>query len=179
MAAPFGLGDRPAQRGTATELLLQNEYLATENRILKALLARLASAMTRGKLWRRSEGGSAARRWKRLPASQNPIPSSAGIEDSLPTSSTAQRSADLPVGRELVRRPNIECYVWRERIPAGVTTASSEPWPTWGMRCRTRPSATSRPPWDRSRPEAESNHQLEGLHPQSHGRPGGNGLLHG
>ena len=56
------------------ELLVQNEYLAAENRILKARLPRLASAMARGKLWRRSESGSAARRWKKLPASRNPIP---------------------------------------------------------------------------------------------------------
>ena len=82
-----------------------------------------ACAMARGRLWRRSESGSAAMRWKRLPASRNPIPSSAGIEDSLPTGSTAQRSANLRVGRELAPRHRIGCYVWRERTPAGVTTA--------------------------------------------------------
>jgi hypothetical protein len=48
------------------ELLVQNEYLAAENRILKARLPRLRLCDGERQLWRRSESGSAARRWKKV-----------------------------------------------------------------------------------------------------------------
>src|SRR5271157_2240048 len=85
--------------------------------------------MARGKLSRRSESGWEARRWKKLPASRNPIPSSAGIENSLPTSSTARKGADLRVGRESVRSQNIWCYVyWLNLENAAVPSGDSVSW---------------------------------------------------
>jgi hypothetical protein len=100
------------------ELLLQNEYLAAENRILKA---RLQPG------WRLSDGERAtlAEIGKRLGrkglgqsrVSPNPIPFSPGIADWWPKNSTAPSSAARPAGRAPVQRSRIWWLAWLARNP--------------------------------------------------------------
>jgi hypothetical protein len=68
------------------ELLLRNEYLAAENRILKAQIkGRLLLSEEEKPPWRRSLTGWDERRWRRWPEQRNPIRFWAGIESSSQT----------------------------------------------------------------------------------------------
>jgi putative transposase len=84
------------------KLLLQNEYLAAANRILRAHLPapmRLSDPQRSPSL--RSASDSAALLFSRSPVSPSQIPSSPGIGDSLPANSTAPNSV-LHSGRPRV-----------------------------------------------------------------------------
>ena len=72
------------------KLLLQNEYLAAENRILRAHLpARLRLSVPSDRPSLKSANGSAGLRFSRSPVSPNRIPSSPGTGGSLPGNLTA------------------------------------------------------------------------------------------
>src|SRR5450631_2729789 len=78
------------------KLLLQNEYLAAENRILRAHLpARMRLPIPSDPPWLKSPSGSAGLRFSRSPVSPNLTPSSLGTGGSLPGNLTAQNSAFL------------------------------------------------------------------------------------
>src|SRR5262245_14819755 len=81
------------------KLLLQNEYLAAENRILRAHLPariRLSNPCDRPSL--KLASGSAGLRCSRSLASPNPIPSSPGTGGSLPANSTDPNFVLRPAG---------------------------------------------------------------------------------
>ena len=90
------------------ELLLQNEYLAAENRILRAHLpARLRLSnperATLAEIGKRVGRRALARR----PASPSQTPSWAGTADWWPPSSMGPSIGRIPVGRELVPRSRL------------------------------------------------------------------------
>src|ERR1035437_1988879 len=113
------------------KLLLQNEYLAVENRILRAHLP------TRIRLSDpdRSTLAEIGKRLGRTALQQvacvapNPTPSSPGTGGSLPANLTAPNYALRPAGP--ASRPNWKRSLCAspERTPAGDTTASPGPWP--------------------------------------------------
>src|SRR5258708_3803162 len=75
------------------KLPLQNEYLAVENRILRAHLpARIRLSDPQRSTSLRSVRGSATLRFSRSPVSPSQIPSSPGTAGSLPANSTAPNS---------------------------------------------------------------------------------------
>jgi len=110
------------------ELLLQNEYLAAENRILRAKLPsrlRLSDPerATLAEIGKRLD----AKHCERSPASPNPTPSWPGIEGSSPRSSMAPNVGGIRAALRLLRKWKPWWCEWRERTPAGDMTASSEP----------------------------------------------------
>jgi len=122
------------------ELLLENEYLAAENRISKA-------GLQPG--WRLSDGERAtlAEIGKRL-----------GRKGLQPVARLAKPDTILawyrrlvaekfkqrrPPGRAPVQRSRIWWFAWRGRTPAGATTGLWAHWPIWGIRCPIRPWAIS------------------------------------
>src|SRR5262249_25140176 len=68
---------------------------------------------------------------------------------------------------------------WLARTPAGATTGLWGRWPTWGIRCPTRPWATSCAGMNRPCAGEEPNDHLEGLYSPAHGRSRRHGFLHG
>ena len=118
------------------ELLLQNEYLAAENRILKARLPRLrlcdCERRTLAEIGKRL--GSQALEKVACIAKPDTI---LGWYRKLIANKFDGTKKRRPPGRPRIS-PETEhwCYVWRERTPAGVTTALSEPWPTLGYHSR-------------------------------------------
>jgi putative transposase len=126
------------------KLLLQNEYLAAENRILRAhLSARCPCRITSDPPWLKSVSDSAGLRFSRSPVSPNPIPSSPGTGGSLPANSTAPNSVLLQAGP--ASRPNWKRSLCAspERAPSGDMIASSEPWPISATLFPIRPWETS------------------------------------
>src|SRR6516164_1233488 len=99
--------------------------------------------MASGPPWRKSASVSDAKDWSRLRASPNPIPFSPGIADWWLRDSTAPSSAARRAGRAPVQRSRIWWFAWLARTPAGAMTGWWEHWPTWGIRCPTRPWAIS------------------------------------
>jgi putative transposase len=92
------------------KLLLQNEYLAAANRVLRAHLPapmRLSDPQRSPSL--RSASDAAALLFSRSPVSPSQIPSSPGIGDSLPANSTAPNSV-LHSGRIT---PEVEALIVR------------------------------------------------------------------
>ena len=83
------------------ELLLRNEYLGAENRILKGQI--------KGRLqrhWLRSPSGSDGKPWKNWRRSRSRIRCWPGTESSSPTNATDREFANEPVDRELMRKQN-------------------------------------------------------------------------
>ena len=110
------------------ELLLQNEYLAAENRILRARLpSRLRLSDPERALSPRSGNAWDAKHSERSPASPNSTPSWPGIEDSSPRSSMAPNIGSIRAALRLLRKWKPWRCEWRERTPAGDMTASSKP----------------------------------------------------
>src|SRR5579859_3276310 len=121
------------------ELLLQNEYLAAENRILRAKLpSRLGlndpDRATLAEIGRRV----GAKRFERSPASPSLTPSWPGIEGSSPGSSTVPNTGDIQAAPPFNRTWKLWWCEWRVRILAGDMTASSERWPIWVTACPIR-----------------------------------------
>jgi len=126
------------------ELLLENEYLAAENRILKA---RLQPG------WRLSDGERAtpAEIGKRLGRKgleqvarlAKPDTILAWYRQLVAEKFDGSKQRRSPAGRAPVRRSRIWWFAWLARTPAGATTGLWERWPIWGIRCPTRPWATS------------------------------------
>src|SRR5262244_3548582 len=107
------------------ELLLRNEYLAAENRILiahikgrlllsdaeKATLAEIAHRLGRRAL-------------EELTAVAKPLRCWPGTENSSPTSSTDRRFANHGAVHESTKKPNGGWCGWQRKIPAGAMTGS-------------------------------------------------------
>src|SRR5215471_7081762 len=113
------------------ELLLQNEYLVVENRILKAHLQpryRLTDSerATLAEVAKRL-GAKLSRKW---PISLNPIPCSLGTAGSSLTSSMVRNSAGPWGDRASILSSRTWLCAWHARIPAGDTTGLWERWPT-------------------------------------------------
>jgi hypothetical protein len=125
------------------QLLLENEYQAAENRILKA---RLQPG------WRLSDGERATlaeigRRLGRkglqpVAASPNPIPFLAWYRRLVAQKFDGCKKRRSP-GRAPVQKSRIWWFAWLARTPAGATTGLWEHRPIWDIRCPTRLSATS------------------------------------
>ena len=111
------------------ELLLRNEYLAAENRILKAqikgrLLLSDAEKGTLAEIAHRL-GRKAWKNWR---------PRQVGYHAGLVPKADRQqvrrievpRSPDVP---ELTRKPSVWWCRWRRKIPGGAMTGSWAPWP--------------------------------------------------
>src|SRR5213075_14942 len=93
------------------QLLLQNEYLAAENRVLRAHLpTRLRLTNPREIRWRKSASASAAKRWSTLPAWLNRTPSSGGIGDLIAQKFDGSKCRAYP-GRPTVGREVTELVV--------------------------------------------------------------------
>src|ERR1017187_72781 len=77
------------------KLLLQNEYLAAENRILRAHLpARIRLRIPSDRPSLKSANGSAGLRFSRSPVAPNPTPSSPGTGGSLPANLTVPNRSE-------------------------------------------------------------------------------------
>ena len=115
------------------ELLLQNEYLAAENRILKAHSPRnlRLSDGERSTLGESASvwGAKGCSKWR---ASPNPIPFWAGIANWSPKSSMARNSAARPADRASVQRSRTWWFAWPAKTLAGDTIELWERWATWG-----------------------------------------------
>src|SRR5713226_6167368 len=112
------------------KLLLQNDYLAAENRILRATFPPVcAFPIPSAPLSLRSVSDWAALRFSRWPVSPNPIPSSLGTAGSLPANSTAPNTA--PHRADPRPRPKSKRLLSAlpERTPAGDTTTFPARWP--------------------------------------------------
>jgi hypothetical protein len=103
------------------QLLLQNEYLAVENRILKARL-QPGWRLSNGERATLAEIGRGLGRKGLEPshASPNPIPFLLGIANWWLRNSMVAKSADRPAGRAPVQRSRIWWFAWLARTPAGV-----------------------------------------------------------
>ena len=90
------------------ELLLRNEYLGAENRILRGQIKgrTAASQKVKRRHWRRSPSGSDGKPWKNWRLSRSRIRCWPGTESSSPTSSTDRELANESVDRELMRKQN-------------------------------------------------------------------------
>src|SRR5580692_10557901 len=121
------------------ELLLRNEYLAAENRILKAqiegrLLLSDAEKATLAEIAHRL-GRKAL---EELGLSRSRIRCWPGTKSSSPVSSTDRSFANSGVVPELTRKPSGWWCGWRRKIPGGAMTGSWAPWPTWVTGSRIR-----------------------------------------
>src|SRR2546430_4638370 len=113
------------------ELLLRNEYLAAENRVLRAqiqgrLLLSDAEKATLAEIAHRLK----RKALEELAAVAKPIRCWPGTESSSPTSSTDRSFANPRVVPELTRKPSGWWCRWRRKIPGGAMTGSWAPWPT-------------------------------------------------
>src|SRR5438034_8800557 len=96
------------------ELLLRNEYLTAENRILRAQIkGRLLLSDAEKLRWLRSPTGSDGKPWKNWRLSRNRIRCWPGTESSSPTSSTDRSFANPRVAPELTRKPSGWWCGWR------------------------------------------------------------------
>jgi hypothetical protein len=121
------------------ELLLRNEYLAAENRILRAqikgrLLLSDAEKATLAEIAHRL-GRKAL---EELAAVARPDTLLAWYQSSSPTSSTDRSFANSGVVPELTRKPSGWWCGWRRKIPGGAMTGLWAPWPTWVTGSRIR-----------------------------------------
>src|SRR5260370_17455588 len=106
------------------ELLLRNEYLGAENRILRdQIKGRLLLQKVKRRHWRRSPSGSEGKPWKNWRRSRSRIRCWPGTESSSPTNSTDRSFANESVDREFMRKQNGLSGRWRKKIPRGATTA--------------------------------------------------------
>jgi len=115
------------------ELLLQNEYLAAENRILRAKLpSRLRlpdpERATLAEIGKRV-GRKALREVARVAKPDTIRP---GIGDSSPGSSMASSTVNTLASPRSSLSWKRWWSGWHEKIPDGAMTALWEPWPTWG-----------------------------------------------
>jgi hypothetical protein len=106
------------------ELLLRNEYLGAENRILRGQIKGrlLLSEGEKAKL-RRSLSGSDGKPWKNWRLSRSRIRCWPGTESSSPTNSTDRNFANESVAHELMRKQNGWSCRWRKKTRAGATIA--------------------------------------------------------
>ena len=89
------------------ELLLRNEYLGAENRILRGQIkGRRCFQKVKRRHWRRSPSGSDGKPWKNWRLSRSRIRCWPGTESSSPTNSTDRSFANESVDRELMRKQN-------------------------------------------------------------------------
>ena len=91
-------------------LLLQNEYLTAENRILRTHLPVRMRLSDRERSTLRSASGSEVVRFNRWPVLPNPIRPSRGIAVSLPASSTAPKTGLHPAA---AIKPELEALIVR------------------------------------------------------------------
>ena len=113
------------------ELLLRNEYLAAENRVLRAqiqgrLLLSDAEKATLAEIAHRLK----RKALEELAAVAKPDTLWPGTESSSPTSLTDRSFANPRVVLELTRKPSSWWCGWRRKIPGGAMTGSWAPWPT-------------------------------------------------
>ena len=121
------------------ELLLRNEYLAAENRILRAQIkGRLLLSDAEKATWAEIAHGSDGKPWKNWRLSRNRIHCWPGTESSSPPSSTDRSFANPRVVPEWTRKPSGWWCGWRRKIPGGAMTGSWAPWPTWVSSSRIR-----------------------------------------
>ena len=121
------------------ELLLRNEYLAAENRILRAQIkGRLLLSDAEKLRWLRSPTGSDGKPWKNWRLSRGRIRCWPGTESSSPTSSTDRSFANSGVVPELARKPSGWWCGWQRKIPGGAMAGLWAPWPTWVTGSRIR-----------------------------------------
>ena len=103
------------------ELLLRNEYLAAENRILRdQIKRRLLLSESQRLRWPRSFTGWVERLWRTWRQPPIPIRFGAGIGSSSQTSLTDRRFTDESVDRELMRKRNGGLCKWRKIIRTGL-----------------------------------------------------------
>jgi hypothetical protein len=109
------------------ELLLQNEYLATENRILRAKLPSRLRLSNPERATLAEIGKRLGRKALREVACvAKPIPSWLGIEGSSPRSSIAPSTGSIQAAPQFNRKWKRWWCEWRGRTLAGATIASSE-----------------------------------------------------
>ena len=122
------------------ELLLRNEYVAAENRILRAQIKGrlLLSDAERATLARSPTGWDAKplKIGRRSHSQQHCWP---GTENSLPRNSMDRGIGNLAGGPESTKNPSSGWCVWRRKIRAGAMTGSWGPWPTWVSSYRIKP----------------------------------------
>jgi putative transposase len=126
------------------ELLLQNEYLAAENRILKAHSPR--------NLWlsdgERSTLAEIGKRLGRKGLQQvarlaKPDTILGWYRQLVAAKFDGSKQRRCPADRASVQRSRIWWFVWPAKTLAGVTIGLWERWLTWGTQSPTRPWATS------------------------------------
>ena len=121
------------------ELVLRNEYLAAENRILRAQVQGSCWYPTPKKPpWRRLPTGWDGKPWKDWRRPRNRIRCWPGTECSSPTSSTAQSVVKPEVVPQWRRIASGWWCGWRGEIPGGAMTGSWVPWPIWVTNSRIR-----------------------------------------
>src|SRR6476660_1601429 len=98
------------------ELLLQNEYLAAENRISRTKLPRRLRLSDPERMGRKALPG-------RLLALPNPTPSWRGIGGWSPRSLTAPNTGSIQAARLFPQKSKPWWFGWRARPPAGAMTA--------------------------------------------------------
>ena len=109
------------------ELLLKNEYLLAENRILKTHL-QPGFRLSRPERTALAEIGKRLGRklLQQVAGVANPDTILGWIANWSPRSSMAPVSVGCPAGRGSPRRSSVWWFAWRERIPVGATTGSWE-----------------------------------------------------
>lgn len=115
------------------ELLVRNEYLVAEHRILRhQIVGRVR--LTDGECTPLAEVGQklSKQALKEVARSSHPIRFWADPVSSWPTSVTAPSSAKFLDARRWLRSLRPESYVWRRSIAPGATTAVWVPWPISG-----------------------------------------------
>jgi len=126
------------------ELLLQNEYLAAENRILKAHLpSRLRLSDPERSTLAEIGKRLGRKRLKHVACTAKPDTILAWYRRLIARKFDGSKHRIYP-GRPRVETAIEELVVRLAReIPTGAMTASSARWPTWAITFRTRQSATS------------------------------------
>ena len=126
----------------------------------------------------KSASGSAGLRFSRSPVSPNPIPSSPGTGGSLPANLTAPNYVLRRAGPASRPKWKRSLCAWPEELRLGIrphrrSPGKSRP-PCFRSNCGKHPPSIR----DSAGTQAEPEHNLEGFHRLSHGRPGRYRLLY-
>ena len=161
------------------ELLLRNEYLVTENRILRnQIKGRIRLSDGERKTLARSARSSASKRSEEVARSSSPTRSLAGTVSSWPRSLTAPQQRKTPgrppIDQELealVVRMAQENRSWGyDRIVGALANLGHRQCADRGQHPQT--------PWHPPGSRAQDDHHVEGVYPHAYGRPRGDRLLH-